>query len=79
MNLKLEKCIPISPVTLETVPKYANIKRPTSSQLYASPIHWFDQAFEQNWLMREWASLIAQRKVDSAFGKNVRIFLLLLH
>ncbi len=36
MLLKLEKCIPISPVTLETVPKYANIERPTSSQLYAS-------------------------------------------
>ncbi len=36
MLLKLEKCIPISHVTLETVPKYANIKRPTSSQLYAS-------------------------------------------
>ncbi len=35
MLLKLEKCIP-SPVTLETVPKYANIERPTSSQLYAS-------------------------------------------
>ncbi len=37
MLLKLEKCIPISPVTLEMVPKYANIERPTSSQLYASP------------------------------------------
>ncbi len=36
MLLKLEKCIPISHVTLETVSKYANIKRPTSSQLYAS-------------------------------------------
>ncbi len=36
MLLKLEKCIPISHVTLETVPKYANIKRPTSSQLYVS-------------------------------------------
>ncbi len=36
MLLKLEKCIPISPVTLEMVPKYANIERPTSSQLYAS-------------------------------------------
>ncbi len=36
MLLKLEKCIPISHVTLETVPKYANIERPTSSQLYAS-------------------------------------------
>ncbi len=36
MLLKLEKYIPISPVTLETVPKYANIERPTSSQLYAS-------------------------------------------
>ncbi len=34
--LKLEKCIPISHVTLETVPKYANIERPTSNQLYAS-------------------------------------------
>ncbi len=39
MLLKLEKCIPISHVTLETVPKYANIERPTSSQLYASPLH----------------------------------------
>ncbi len=38
MLLKLEKCIPISHVTLETVPKYANIERPTSSQLYASRI-----------------------------------------
>ncbi len=38
MLLKLEKCIPISHVTLETVPKYANIERPTSSQLYASKI-----------------------------------------
>ncbi len=36
MLLKLEICIPISHVTLETVPKYANIERPTSSQLYAS-------------------------------------------
>ncbi len=36
MLLKLEKCIPISHVTLETVHKYANIERPTSSQLYAS-------------------------------------------
>ncbi len=36
MLLKLEKCIPISHVTLETVPKYANIERPTSSQLYSS-------------------------------------------
>ncbi len=36
MLLKLEKYIPISHVTLETVPKYANIERPTSSQLYAS-------------------------------------------
>ncbi len=36
MLLKLEKSIPISHVTLETVPKYANIERPTSSQLYAS-------------------------------------------
>ncbi len=36
MLLKLEKCIPISHVTLEMVPKYANIERPTSSQLYAS-------------------------------------------
>ncbi len=27
MLLKLEKCIPISHVTLETVPKYANIER----------------------------------------------------
>ncbi len=36
MLLKIEKCIPISHVTLETVPKYANIERPTSSQLYAS-------------------------------------------
>ncbi len=36
MLLKLEKCIPISHVTLETVPKYANSERPTSSQLYAS-------------------------------------------
>ncbi len=27
--LKLEMCIPISHVTLETVPKYANIERPT--------------------------------------------------
>ncbi len=36
MLLKLENCIPISHVTLETVPKYANIERPTSSQLYAS-------------------------------------------
>ncbi len=34
MLLKLEKCIPH--VTLETVPKYANIERPTSSQLYTS-------------------------------------------
>ncbi len=34
--LKLEMCIPISHVTLETVPTYANIERPTSSQLYAS-------------------------------------------
>ncbi len=39
MLLKLEKCIPISHVTLETVPKYANIERPTSSQLYASAPH----------------------------------------
>ncbi len=39
MLLKLEKCIPISHVTLETVPKYANIERPTSSQLYASHTH----------------------------------------
>ncbi len=38
MLLKLEKCMPISHVTLETVPKYANIERPTSSQLYASPL-----------------------------------------
>ncbi len=38
MLLKLEKCIPISHVTLETVPKYANIERPTSSQLYASDL-----------------------------------------
>ncbi len=29
MLLKLKKCIPISHVTLETVPKYANIERPT--------------------------------------------------
>ncbi len=36
MLLMLEKCIPISHVTLETVPKYATIERPTSSQLYAS-------------------------------------------
>ncbi len=36
MLSKLEKCIPISHVTLETVPKYVNIERPTSSQLYAS-------------------------------------------
>ncbi len=36
MLLKLEKCMPISHVTLETVPKYTNIERPTSSQLYAS-------------------------------------------
>ncbi len=36
MLLKLEKCIPISHVTLETVPKYANIERPMSSQLYAN-------------------------------------------
>ncbi len=36
MLLKLEKCIPISHVTLETVPTYVNIERPTSSQLYAS-------------------------------------------
>ncbi len=36
MLLKLEMCIPISHVTLETVPKYANIERPKSSQLYAS-------------------------------------------
>ncbi len=36
MVLKLEKCIPISHVTLETVPKYVNIERPTSNQLYAS-------------------------------------------
>ncbi len=27
MLLKLEKCIPISHVTLETVPKYANVQR----------------------------------------------------
>ncbi len=27
MLLKLEKCIPISHVTLETVPKYVNIER----------------------------------------------------
>ncbi len=27
MLLKLEKCIPISHVTWETVPKYANIER----------------------------------------------------
>ncbi len=40
MLLKLEKCIPISHVTLETVPKYANIKRPTSSNLYASSVWW---------------------------------------
>ncbi len=38
MLLKLEKCIPISHVTLETVPKYANIERPTSSQLYDSSL-----------------------------------------
>ncbi len=41
MLLKLEKCIPISHVTLETVPKYANIERPTSSQLYASVTRFF--------------------------------------
>ncbi len=38
MLLKLEKCISISHVTLETVPKYAKIERPTSSQLYASRV-----------------------------------------
>ncbi len=43
MLLKLEKCIPISHVTLETVPKYANIERPTSSQLYASQIFYVTQ------------------------------------
>ncbi len=51
-------------------------------------IHWFtncfDQAFEQNWLqqkndskewiIREWASLIAQRTVDVALGINWSIF-----
>ncbi len=37
MLLKLEQCIPISHVTIETVPKYANIEHSTSSQLYASP------------------------------------------
>ncbi len=30
MLLKLEKCIPISHVTLETVPKYSNIERPAN-------------------------------------------------
>ncbi len=35
-------CIPISHVTLETVPKYANIERPTSSQLYASNLTLLD-------------------------------------
>ena len=36
MLLTLEKCIVVSHVTLETVPRFANIERPTSSQLYAS-------------------------------------------
>ncbi len=30
----------------------------------------------KEWIIREWASLIAQRKVDSAFGINVSIFYL---
>ncbi len=41
MLLKLEKYIPISHVTLETVPKYVNIERPTSNQLYASKPSFF--------------------------------------
>ncbi len=46
MLLKLERCIPISHVTLETVPKYATIERPTSSQLYASAIEKCHVAFQ---------------------------------
>ncbi len=38
MLLKLEKCIPVSRVTLETVHKYTNIEHPTSSQHYASTV-----------------------------------------
>ncbi len=34
MLLKLEKCIPISHVILETVPKYVNIERPSLCQLF---------------------------------------------
>ncbi len=34
--IEVRKVYTISHVTLETVPKYANIERPTSSQLYAS-------------------------------------------
>ncbi len=35
--IEVRKVYTISHVTLETVPKYENIERPTSSQLYASP------------------------------------------
>ncbi len=51
MLLKLEKCIPISHVTLETVPKYANIEHPTSSQLYASVLQREEsRKGEEKWL-----------------------------
>jgi len=36
MLLTLEKCVVVSHVTLETVPRLANIECPTPSQLYAS-------------------------------------------
>ncbi len=41
MLLKLEKCLPISHVNLETVSYFANIGRPTSSQLNASVANYF--------------------------------------
>ncbi len=49
-----------------------------SFKLIREPIqwfaNWFDKAFKQNrlkeWIILEWASFIAQRKVDGAFGIN---------
>ncbi len=38
MLLKSDKCIPMSYVSLETFPKFANIEPPMSSQIYASPV-----------------------------------------
>ncbi len=46
-----------------------------SFKLIHEPIHWsaswFDQAFNRidlkEWILCEWASLIAQRKLDGAF------------